>query len=69
MHHHDDHHDDDVIIMTCHDDDDDDDDDDDQAAFPSVKTSQMASSRNFFLRRVRLTNIKDALTRFPLRFE
>ena len=29
----------------------------------------MASSRNFFLRRVRLTNIKDALTNFPLRFE
>ena len=40
-----------------------------QAASPSVKTSQMASSRNFFLRWVRLTNIKDALTRFPLRFE
>ena len=39
-----------------------------QAAFPSVKTSQMASTRNFFLRRVRLTNIKDALTHFPLRF-
>ena len=29
----------------------------------------MASSRNFFLRWVRLTKIKDALTRFPLRFE
>ena len=38
-------------------------------AVPPLKSSQMASSRNFFLRRERLTNIKDALTRIPLRFE